>query len=340
VGTVAGMKPSHVVLALKQFDCLIVDEAYAAERYYFIKGVPGSGKTSVVIKNLAKRIVNNGQNVLLLAYTNNATDQLCQQMIQLKEEGMNFGLVRLGRESVMAEDVLPFSLNNQIETVENRNQLGEYIENVKVFVGTVAGMKPSHVVLALKQFDCLIVDEASQVLEPSIIGLLTKFPKFVMIGDHNQLPAISLQEKGATHLEDNDELSQQIGLVNLSNSYFERMYMLCERNSWNDCIGELTVQGRMNEELMVFPSHTFYKGALSVLDQLRQKGGELVVTNQPHTDLQVVLSKKRLAFLHTERDIHNNLKTNAQEANLVKQIVEDIHTLNGEDFEILMRLMH
>ena len=42
--------------------------------------------------------------------------------------------------------------------------------------------------------DEMIIDEASQILEHHVIGLMSKIPKTILIGDQNQLPPIIMQQ--------------------------------------------------------------------------------------------------------------------------------------------------
>ena len=68
------------------------------------------------------------------------------------------------------------------------------------------------------------MDEATQILEPQLLGILcAKFAderkavgKFILIGDHKQLPAVILQNSG--HSEVHDEGLREAGLFNLKSS--------------------------------------------------------------------------------------------------------------------------
>ncbi len=51
----------------------------------------------------------------------------------------------------------------------------------------------------ISDIDTVIIDEASQLTDYSIAGILCNFRKFIMIGDQNQLPAVITQEQGKLH---------------------------------------------------------------------------------------------------------------------------------------------
>lgn len=48
----------------------------------------------------------------------------------------------------------------------------------------------SHPLLTKRQFDLCIVDEATQVLQPTVLRTLFSAHKFILIGDPNQLPPL------------------------------------------------------------------------------------------------------------------------------------------------------
>ena len=62
----------------------------------------------------------------------------------------------------------------------------------------------------MRHFSLAIVDEASQILEPHIVGILSarhsdgesSIGRFVLIGDHKQLPAVVLQAEADTRVTD------------------------------------------------------------------------------------------------------------------------------------------
>lgn len=54
----------------------------------------------------------------------------------------------------------------------------------------------SHMLLKKRKFDYCIVDEATQILLPSIIKALYSSRKFVLLGDPEQLPPV-VQSKEA-----------------------------------------------------------------------------------------------------------------------------------------------
>lgn len=92
------------------------------------------------------------------------------------------------------------------------------------FVGTVATLSAKTELFRLKTFDVALIDEATQILEPQLLGLLcmrgvtggNAIGKFVLIGDHKQLPAVVLQSSEQSEIQ--DEGLRGIGLHNLKDS--------------------------------------------------------------------------------------------------------------------------
>lgn len=81
----------------------------------------------------------------------------------------------------------------------------------------------------MKHFQLALIDEASQILEPDLLGILSArhqqhnaIDKFVLVGDYKQLPAIAQQS--AEEAAVTDPLLRQIGLEDCRNSLFERLY--------------------------------------------------------------------------------------------------------------------
>jgi superfamily I DNA and/or RNA helicase len=106
------------------------------------------------------------------------------------------------------------------------------------------------------------------LLETHLLGILSVKAKsgenavkrFVLIGDHKQLPAIVLQSKEESRV--NEPLLQTIGLKDLSNSLFERLYRKYSEEGVTHAYDFLSKQGRMHPEISAFPSEYFYEGRL------------------------------------------------------------------------------
>ena len=87
--------------------------------------------------------------------------------------------------------------------------------------------------------------------------------KFILIGDHKQLPAVVLQPSSASEVK--NPLLRAIGLTNLKDSLFERLYR--SQNSQISMFNSpfcdmLTRQGRMHPDVARFANDAFYEGKL------------------------------------------------------------------------------
>ncbi|ACJ17373.1 DNA helicase [Thermococcus onnurineus NA1] len=96
-------------------------------------------------------------------------------------------------------------------------------------------------VIGYADYDVAIIDEATQATIPSVLIPINRAKRFVLAGDHRQLPPTILSEKARE----------------LSRTLFEG---LIERYPEDSAM--LTVQYRMNERLMEFPNREFYDGKI------------------------------------------------------------------------------
>lgn len=166
-------------------------------------------------------------------------------------------------------------------------------------MGTVSTFSSKTELFRLKTFDVAIVDEATQILEPQLLGLLcarnvaggNAIGKFILIGDHKQLPAVVLQSESQSEVC--EDCLHSIGLHNLKDSLFERLY----RNSadtthhlsliTNRSYDMLCRQGRMNVEVARFPNHAFYGGLLEPVGLQHQQGELTLAPGLEMMNLQI-----------------------------------------------------
>ena len=118
----------------------------------------------------------------------------------------------------------------------------------KCLVSTTSMLQARPEVLSLMHFSLCIVDEASQILEPSIIGLLSSaaIDRFVLVGDHKQLPAVVTQPPQLSVVD--APLLRAIALTDCRQSLFERLSRDALSNGYDDLHGLLSRQGRMHRK--------------------------------------------------------------------------------------------
>ncbi len=334
----------------------ILQKALSTNDYFLLNGPPGTGKTSIIIKELVKEIFDNQDcNILLLAYTNRAVDELCEAINTAISDQIEQKFIRIGNELSTSPEFHSNLLNKIIEQKDaelekkgqkfSRKTIQDIIQNQRIFVSTVASISSKNDILKLKKFDTIIVDEASQILEPQIVGILPKANRFIMIGDHKQLPAIVLQNPELA--KTNHPLLEEIGLVNRKNSIFERLYEYCEKNKLNHAFDQLTYQGRMHAEIADFPNKYFYDGKLNVAydipnlnkeikQDLNRQRADLHFNNHDHLNqIQHYISLHRFGFINIDENPFLP-STNIQEADMIVKFVEEIialYQLNNKPFD-------
>lgn len=309
-------------------------KAVAAEDCFLLVGPPGTGKTSRALKRMVELFYEQpSTQILLLAYTNRAVDEICKSVLSIRP-GVAF--IRIGSELSCDEAYRPYLLENVIADCSKRIEVRQCITSCRVFIGTVASVTAKPELFKLKQFDVAIVDEATQILEPQLLGILCRksseggnaVGKFVLIGDHKQLPAVVMQNEIQTRVD--DVALQGIGLRNLRDSFFERFYRrYASDGSWT--VDMLCRQGRMNPEVALFPNEAFYEGKLLPVGLPHQQGN--VELSGSYLSPVRNLLQLRVAFIAAKAERENTSgKTNLCEAQYVARLSAEIFHCHAEEF--------
>ncbi len=257
-----GKPPSIVSDRLTDGELSIVARALAAKDWFLIQGPPGTGKTSRILRELVMQLTGAAQGspsserILVLAYTNRAVNEICHVLDACMPAGW---LLRHGNTLGVDEALHHRSIPHCAETA-SPEELAEQIRTARCIVSTIHSVHSQPEILSFGQFTTAIVDEASQVLDVQVAGLLAQVDRHILIGDHAQLPPVVTQP--AEQLRIQSTLLEDVELRRLDISIFERMVCLCKRQGWEGAMATLTIQGRMHAQVMQFPSVAFYRGQL------------------------------------------------------------------------------
>ena len=292
----------------------IVEQAVAAPEYFLIQGPPGTGKTSRVLTEIVRRVLEKGESVVVVAFTNRAVEEIVQQLGRRSIPFLKLGSRHSGAEMQLRN----FCREGDIEGARN------FMLQHKVFVSTVATMagKVDALFQLIPEIGTLIVDEASQLTEPQIAGLVCRFRKFILIGDQNQLPPVVMQD--ASFLRHFDQEWKHLGV-----SLFERLIRQAGKNGWDHAWGMLEKHYRMHEEIasLVNP---WYGNRLVI-------GQDLQRSQLQHISMAIasnpLLASSRRLFIPSSYD--PTYKRNRDEANKVVQLLHWLKEARGNAFDPL-----
>ncbi|WP_280537943.1 AAA domain-containing protein [Halopenitus sp. POP-27] len=209
-----------------------VNLATTAEDLALIHGPPGTGKTYTIARAI-EALVGDGDRVLLAAFTNRAVDNALEAVRSGNDEELDADIVRVGTETGVRGDMQDVRLRERGDPTDRAREL----ESADVVAATTAACGSR--VLREQSFDVALVDEASQLTEPSTLAAISLADRFVLVGDHEQLPPVVRAE--------ND----------LQRSLFERLV-----ETYPEASVMLDRQYRMSQRIQAFASREFYDGAL------------------------------------------------------------------------------
>ncbi len=342
-------------LVLNADQRLAAAHALLAPDVALVHGPPGTGKTRVLV-DVVVAAVARGERVLCLCASNAAVDHLALSLLahqpdlalarfgdparahEALEDHTLYGLTQhhphrvlakglieqahkllrgarrrsdSGREAWQRERDARFEANGLFADARRLESTAavDVLAKIRVLCGTLTG-RLDELVDADNPFTLLVVDEASQALTPALLlplSLLGPEGHVVLAGDHKQLPPVvmaddakALKVTAFSALRDSD----------VKHGAFSHM---------------LTVQHRMHELLMWFPSERFYAGALVAHPSVA------TTTLATNDDAGIALPARVLdvidtagAGLQETRPSESSSIDNAGEARVVAMLVRDL----------------
>ena len=148
----------------------IVLKAKQANELFLLVGPPGTGKTSKALSSMVQEFYAAPEcNILLASFTNRAVDEICQALESLPQKP---DYIRIGNEYACAEDYTHRLLKNVIGGCTRREHISDVLQSTRIIVGTISSISGRQELFRMKRFDVAIIDEATQILESHLAGVL------------------------------------------------------------------------------------------------------------------------------------------------------------------------
>lgn len=300
-----------------------IDKSLRCKDYSLILGMPGTGKTTVIAQ-LIKIIVANGKSVLLTSYTHSAVDNILLKLIDT-----DINMIRLGSKHRINSQLQHLQPN--YSNIKTYDEYIQYIDQMSVVATTCLGIKDLLFSMKTRDFDYVILDEASQISLPVALGPLRFGNKFIMVGDHYQLPPLVKN------------------VIAKENGFEESMFkQLCEKQP--ESVIELTYQYRMCGDIVQLSNKLIYQEKLKcgtqevfeqslnvldnyseIIDKYKNIGFEAEKINWL---LEALNPQNKVIFLNCDQVPNMNEEankdniTNIGECVIVKQLVESFSHCN------------
>ena len=198
-----------------------------SERVALLLGVPGAGKTTVIVFIL-RCVVAMNKRVLLTSYTHTAVDTVlrkCPAAVRSRTARLRSG----NSVQIDGKDIDTTSLTG----------VATQLQPICIFASTILGLHGHVLVQDADPFDYCIVDEATQITHPVVLGALVRSKRVIMVGDPHQLPPLVR--------------STQARALGLAVSLFEDIW----RRQPSLAV-QLNTQYRMSSQIMALSNALFY----------------------------------------------------------------------------------
>lgn len=262
-----------------------VNKVLRAKDVAIVHGPPGTGKTTTLVEAIYETLRRESQ-VLVCAQSNMAVDWISERLV---DRGIS--VLRIGNPTKVNDKMLSFTYERRFEAHPDYPQLwsirqairklrqerkrrdngwhqkmdrlksravelelrinSQLFGEAKVIASTLTG-SASHL-LSGQKFGTLFIDEAAQALEATCWIAIRRASRVVLAGDHCQLPPTV---KSIAALKGG-----------LGTTLMERI--VARKPS---VVTLLTVQYRMNEQIMRFSSNWFYDGRVESAPEVKYRG--------------------------------------------------------------------
>lgn len=273
---------------------------------------------SLVFKHIGYRIIEEMKREI--EKIERRMEKLTKPTPQMRRGLSDEEIMKLARANRGARGISAEKMSSMAEWIEDRKALDQLYDRVRKEEERIVKevIEESDVVLSTNSssflledvFDVAVIDEASQATIPSVLIPINRAKRFVLAGDHRQLPPTVIKAE------------------KLSKTLFE---ILIEKFPEKSQL--LDVQYRMNEKLMEFPSREFYGGKIRahescagiVLSQIASRGPE-------NRKFRKILGKEPLVFIDTSfcsnrwegKLADSPSRFNRLEAEIVAEIVSEL----------------
>lgn len=308
---------------------LAIEYALGLKNCLLIQGPPGTGKTYTLAR-IVQNLYNRGIRSIISCYTHRAIDEVIEK-IRVLNQSMNWKLpvYRLGAgdeaEDLQECRMLEATVNSSGELQGRIQTASDIIASCPIYIGTTHAWMSGRYDKLFKEtedglYDVAVIDEASQAIITSTLGVMRLAKKFVLIGDHMQLPPVVQSGKAQE----------------LSKTLFETLY---ESEATPDSVKVmLNIQHRMPKAISDFVSEQFYAGKLNTSEKKLQEKVSLNIENTKYPE--IFNSDKEIVLInspgHPSANLPQGRKCSPSEAQVVVDLLEDFVVNQKKIWQIIL----